>query len=113
MRPSAHVDLLACCAVLAAACLAAIALPAGAVARLALDAALVLVSAGYRLVEAAAGPARDRRARAVRALLAVGFSPALVGLVALATAFLPGGFRAGPIVLLVGLVCAGLAVAAF
>jgi len=105
-------DLVSCAALVAVGCLAAAALPAGSALRLALALPVLLFAPGYLLVEAAAGPARQASSRAMRGLLAIGVSPALVGLVALATAGLPGGFRAGSIVLLLAVVCAALAGAA-
>ena len=105
-------DLLACAALVALGCLAAAALPSGSGLRLALAVPVLLFAPGYLLVEAAAGPAMQASARAMRAVLAIGLSPALVGLVALATAGLPGGFRTGSIVLLVAVVCLALAAAA-
>ena len=109
---SGGLDLLACGILVGLACLAAIALPEGAGLRFALAMGVLLFAPGYLLVEAAAGPAKAASSRVLRAVLAVGISPALVGLLALATAGLPGGFRAGPIVLLLAVACLGMAGAA-
>lgn len=109
---SGGLDLLACTALVALACLAAVALPEGSALRLALALPALFFAPGYLLAEAAAGPAKAASSRAVRPLLAIGMSPAIVGLLALATAGLPGGFRAGSIVLLFAVVCFGLAGAA-
>lgn len=105
-------DLWACVALVGLACLAATTLPDGSVLRLAIALLALLVAPGYLLIEAAAGPARSAAARLRRSALAIGASPGLFGLVALATAGLPGGFRPASIVLLVGVTCLGLAGAA-
>lgn len=105
-------DLLACATVVGLACLAAMTLPEGSIVRLAVAIAGLFVAPGYLLVEAAAGPARSVAARVRRAALSVGVSPAIVGLLALATAGLPGGFRPASIILLLGVTCLALAAAA-
>jgi len=86
-------------------------LPGGSWPRLALAGLVVFVLPGYALLEAAlprrldASGASTPRARegTWRLLAALGLSPALTGLAALATALVPGGFRAGPIILAVTL----------
>jgi uncharacterized membrane protein len=110
-RPG-RLDLVACAALAALAGVAFLALPGGSVLRMALALSVLFFVPGYLLIEAAVGPARRSGARAVRALLAIGASPPLVGLLALATALLPGGFRAGPIVALLCVTCLSLAAAA-
>lgn len=105
-------DVLTCAALAGLACLAALMLPEGSVLRLVLGISVLFFVPGYLLIEAAAGPVRSASSRARRSLLAIGMSPATVGLLALATAGLPGGFRAGPIVLLFAVACFGLAGAA-
>lgn len=107
-----RLDLVACAALAVLAGVAFLSLPGGSVLRMALAFSVLFFVPGYLLVEAAAGPARRSGSRAVRALLAIGVSPPLVGLLALATAILPGGFRAGPIVALLCVACLSLAAAA-
>lgn len=84
------------------------ALPPGGWPRLALAGLVVFVLPGYLLL-AAAEPRRGPRRRWLAAL---GASPALVGLAALATALVPGGFRPGAIVAAVTVACVLLGVLA-
>ncbi|MHB1261120.1 MAG: DUF1616 domain-containing protein [Thermoplasmatota archaeon] len=109
----ANLDLAACVGLVALACLAFLALPGGSFLRMSLAFTVLFFAPGYLLIEAAAGPARSMSSRGLRASLAIGVSPALVGLLALATAVLPGGFRPAPIVVLLAVACLGLAGAAF
>lgn len=83
-------------------------LPDGSGLRLALALPMLLLVPGYLLIEAVAEPATTGRARLVRLLLALGVSPALVGLLALATALLPVGFRPLPIVIIIVFASLGL-----
>lgn len=92
--------------------LAAAVLPAGDVMRIALVAPVVLVVPGYLLVQAFVVPAVSRRRRAVHALIGLGLSPVVVGLLALVTALVPGGFQTSTIILFVTLGSLGLGVAA-
>lgn len=105
-------DLLACCILVAAACAAYAWLPGGSALRLALALPVLFFAPGYLLVEAVAGPATTAASRAVRALVALGTSPAIVGLLALGAAVLPGGFRPVPILALIAVACAAMAAAA-
>src|SRR5687767_9846630 len=102
-------DLLGCCALVAVACIAFAGLADGDALRMAFALPALFFAPGYLLIEAVAGPATASTQRAVRALLAIGVSPALVGLVALAAAVLPAGFRPGPIVILLAVACGTLA----
>lgn len=111
-RPGNLIDLVACCGLVIVAVLAFAMMPAGSVLRLALALPFLLFVPGYLLIEAVAGPARPRSSRAVRCALALGVSPPLVGLLALATALVPGGFTAAPIVAILTVSCLGLAGAA-
>lgn len=104
-------DLLACCALVACACAAFVGLAEGAAMRMAFALPVLFFVPGYLLIEAVAGPAKASTGRAVRALLAIGVSPALVGLLALGAAVLPAGFRPAPIVILLAVACGVLAVA--
>lgn len=60
--------------------------------RLALTLPVLFFAPGYLLLEAFVPAATEVR-RAWHALVAVGLSPVLVGLLALSTALIPGGFR--------------------
>jgi uncharacterized membrane protein len=108
-----NVDLVAVVGLAVLAALAWMALPDGSAARVALTVPVLLFVPGYLLVEAVTEREPSGRRRAVRALVAVGVSPPLVGLASLATAFLPGGFRPLPIVVVLTLACLALATAAF
>jgi uncharacterized membrane protein len=85
----------------------------GDLARVVLTLPVLLWAPGYLLMQAMLVPARDARRRAVHAVAAVGVSPAVVGLLALATAILPGGFRPAVIVSVVTLACVALAATAY
>lgn len=99
--------------VLAFAAAFGVAFPAASVVvRVLVAAPLVLVVPGYLLLQAALVPARPARRRLAHALIALGLSPGILGLAALATALSPGGFRPVPIVLSVTVVCLGLAAVA-
>jgi len=84
-------------------------LPGGSFLRLLLAVGVLFFAPGYLLIEAATAPAKRGADRAAKAWLAIGTSPAIVGIIALATAVLPGGFRAGSIVLATTVGCLGLA----
>lgn len=88
--------------------------PAGNPLRLFVTLPIILVVPGYLLIQVFMVPARSTAARCVHALLGVGVSPALLGLLAMSTALLPGGFRPYTIILAVTLAClvmAGVAAA--
>jgi uncharacterized membrane protein len=87
-------------------------LPAGSTVRIALVAPVLVLVPGYLLIQTLIVPASPPGRRAVHAVVAIGASPALVALAALATAIVPGGFRPGPIVAVVTLMTLGLAAAA-
>lgn len=72
-------------------------LPAGTAVRIALVAPVLLFTPGYLLLQAVVLPG-THLSRPVHASLAVGTSVGVVGLLALSTAFLPGGFRPDTIV---------------
>lgn len=84
----------------------------GGLARLAFGAAMLLFVPGYLLLQAFAVPAPSGRARLWQALGALGVSPAVVGLLALSTSIVQGGFRLGAIVVVVTVGCLGFATAA-
>lgn len=107
------VDLGIPCAV---AVLAAVAMwmPAGSASRVALALAMLFFVPGHLLIAAFTRPPTMAGQRPMRALVALGVSPPLVGLLALSTSLLPGGFRPVAIVTVVTLACLVLAgVAAF
>jgi uncharacterized membrane protein len=109
----ANLDLAACAGLVLLAAVAFLFLPEGSSLRLALGLGVLFFAPGYLLIEASAGPAPSRSSRAARLGLAIGASPALVGVLALATAVLPEGFRPVPIVVLLvvaSFVLAGAAV---
>lgn len=108
-RGLVHWPILACCSVAALAGLAFLTLPGGSVLRVSLSAAILFFVPGYLLLEAAAGPAANLRSSLLRSALAIGISPAIVGLLALATALAPQGFRPAAIVVAVTLGCFALA----
>lgn len=99
-------------AMVAAAGLAAL-MPEGSLLRLALIAPILLIAPGYLLIQALVVPARSARTRLLHGFLSFGVSPAVLGLLALATALLPNGFQPWIIVASVTLGCvllAGIAV---
>lgn len=80
--------------------------------RMALALSLLLFAPGYLLLQAFVVPAARGTALLWQALASVGLSPALVGLFALATSVVQGGFSLGAIVILVTLGSLGMGVAA-
>lgn len=101
--------LFVCCSVVLLAGLAFLTLSGGSVLRVILSATILFFVPGYLLMEAAVGSAATLRSSFLRIGLAIGISPALVGLLALATSLLPPGFRPGTIVAAVTLGCFALA----
>jgi hypothetical protein len=80
--------------------------------RLALTLPMLLFVPGYLLLQAFVVPAATGAARGWQALASFGISPALVGMFALLTAVVEGGFRLGAIVVLSLLGCLALGAAA-
>lgn len=104
------VDLVAAAALAVLAGLVAAVGPEGSLVRIALAGLVVFALPGYLLVEAVAPRGKPGAPpRAMRALAALALSPALVGLLALSTALVPGGFKPASIVAVVTLACVGLA----
>jgi uncharacterized membrane protein len=97
MRWRAQADLLAALALVLVAAVAALALGPGPL-RVLLTLPALAVAPGYLLVQAAV-PRQRPSAWLRHACAALGAGPALLGLCALATALVPGGFRPVPIVL--------------
>ncbi len=111
-RLGAGADLIGVCSLVVLAGLAYAFLPGGSVLRVALAFTVLFFAPGYLAIEAAVGPAATRAAKSVRALVAVGISPAIVGLLALGTSVFPGGFRPAPLVVMLSVSCLALAAAA-
>lgn len=104
-------DILVMSLLMVFAALAAFALPEGSVLRWAFTLPVILVAPGYLLLQAIFVPAQPTSSRLVHGLLSLGISPALLGLLALSTALIPGGFKPGIIVAVVAvgsLVLAGV-----
>lgn len=98
-------DILALSGLVVLAALAAFALPEGSAFRWGFTLPVVLVAPGYLLLQAIFVPARPVGSRLVHALLSLGISPAIVGLLALSTALVPGGFQRSAIVGVVAVGC--------
>lgn len=105
----ASADLLLAAALALAAGAAALMLPDGSTLRLALVLPILLLAPGYLLLQALIVPARSMTDRGRHLLLSLGVSPAVLGLLALSTAIVPGGFTPGAIVLVVTVGCVLLA----
>lgn len=111
LRASADIIGAASLAVLAA--LVAFVVPDGAAFRVYVTLAILLTVPGYLLIQTGVVPTRRHRTRAKHLLLGVGVSPVVVGLAALSTAAVDGGFKPAPIVVMVTVVCVSLALIAF
>jgi uncharacterized membrane protein len=90
---------------------AATSLPAGTL-RTALTLPMILFVPGYLLLQAFVVPAVTGAARGWQALASLGISPAVLGLFALATSIVQGGFRLDAIVVLSTIGCLAFAAAA-
>lgn len=102
------IDLLVAASLVLVAGLAALALPGGGV-RLAITVPVLMLAPGYLLLQALLVPARSVGDRGRHLLLSLGVSPAVLGLMALSTAIVPGGFTEGVILAVVTLGCLVLA----
>jgi uncharacterized membrane protein len=89
------------------AAIVAFSLPAGNLLRAALALPILLLVPGYLLIEASVSSVKAGQ-RGLHALVAIGVSPPLVGLLALATAIVPGGFHTSSIILTVTVACLAL-----
>jgi uncharacterized membrane protein len=106
-------DVVAALFLVIAAAVAFLTLPAGSWLRIALALPAVLIVPGFLLLRSFNLTSQARGGtRWWDVGLALGVSPAMVGLIALSTAVVPGEFRAGPIVVAVLAACALLAVVA-
>ena len=109
-RPlKASVDVLVAAGAMLAAIATALILPGGSTLRLAVVLPVLMVAPGYLLLQALLVPTRSATARVRHALLSLGVSPAVLGLLALSTAIVPGGFTEGAILAVVTLGCLVLA----
>lgn len=90
---------------------AALSLPEGPL-RLLLTLPVLLFAPGYLLLQAFVVPPARGAAVGWQCLASLGISPAVVGLLALSTAIVEGGFRVGAIVLMTTIGSLGLAAAA-
>ncbi len=111
LRLAQSTDLLLALAVVAGAA-AARSLPGGSTLRLVLTLPVILFVPGYLLLQALLVPVRPGAGHLLQTLLAVGISLPLVGLFALSTSLVAGGFRPTPIVLAISLGCLTLAAVA-
>jgi hypothetical protein len=105
------IDVVAASLVAVAAAFTSSAMPASGL-RMVFGLAMLLFVPGYLLLQAFAVPVPSGRDRLWQALASLGISPAVVGLLALMTSIVQGGFRLGVIVVLVTLACLGFGVAA-
>lgn len=94
-----------------AATAAAVSLPPGSL-RMLLALPMVLFVPGYLLLQAFVVPAAEGRARLWQVLASIGISPAVLGLMALSTSIVEGGFRLGAILAMTTLGCLALAATA-
>jgi uncharacterized membrane protein len=93
--------------------LAFLLLPDGSLARAILGFAALAFVPGYLVLEASLPPARTGDHRAMRAIAAVGISPVVVGLLALATVGVQGGFKPAAIVVVLTVGCLAVGALAF
>lgn len=109
----ASLDIVAAVAAVVLAALLAFTLPPGSWPRLVLAGAVAFFAPGYLVLEAAGLVRRPLPPSPwVRAAMAVGLSPAVVAIAALATAVVPGGFKPAPIMAAVTFLSLGLAAVA-
>lgn len=101
LRPDDPSDVLIAMVLVLVGTFAALVLPEGNTPRLLLALPVLFFAPGYLLIQAALGRRSTRTARGWHAALAVGVSPGVIGLLALVTAIVPGGFRMTPIILTV------------
>lgn len=104
-RRAGYLDLVAAVLWAALAGAAFLLLPDGSILRVILAVGVLFLVPGYLVIEAVAGIASSPHQRSVRALVAFGVSPPIVGLLALATAIIPGAFKPLPIVATITVAC--------
>lgn len=107
-RAGRVLDLAAAATLATLAALLVSSLPDGSLLRAAVTLPILLLVPGYLLIEATVTSVKPGQ-RAMHALVGLGVSPPLVGLLALATVLLPGGFSGAAIVGTVTFACLGLA----
>jgi cation transport ATPase len=103
IQPKGTLDLIIVASLAVIAAFAAALLPEGNIARMVLVLPALFFAPGYLLLQALPIPIFSRWSRAVHGFLAIGISPAIVGLLALSTSLVPGGFRPIPIIAVVTL----------
>lgn len=106
-------DLIVAVLLAVASALTASALSAGDPMRAFVTLPILLTVPGYLLIQALLVPAPAAPVRVLHVLLGVGLSPALVGLLAMSTDLLPGGFRPMAIIMAFTGACVVLASIAF
>lgn len=102
-------DVVAATGLVLVAALAAVVLADGSTLRPVVALPILMVAPGYLLLQALLVPARSPTERGRHLLVSLGLSPAVLGLLALATAVVPGGFRPLPIAATVTLGCLAFA----
>lgn len=107
-RPRACSDVLISTGLVVLAAAIALTLPAESTLRAVLTLPVLLVAPGYLLLQSILVPARRPRRRVLHAVLGLGISPPLVGLMALSTTVVPGSFTPTTIIAAVTLGCLAL-----
>lgn len=107
-RPRAWADVLIATGLVVLAAVIALTLPAGSTLRAVLTLPVLFVAPGYLLLQSIFVPARRPSRRLLHAVLGLGISPPLLGLLALSTTVLPGTFTPNTIVAAVTLGCLSL-----
>lgn len=107
-RPEAWSDVLLSTGLVVMAAAIAFLLPVGSTWRAALTLPVLLVAPGYLLLQSIFVPARRPRERLFHAVLGLGISPPILGLLALSTTVLPGTFSPNAIIGAVTVGCLAL-----
>lgn len=107
-RPRAWSDVLISSGLVVIAAAIALTLPSGSTLRAVLTLPVLLVAPGYLLLQSILVPARPPSRRLLHAVLGLGISPPLVGLLALSTTVVPGIFTPNTIIAAVTLGCLAL-----
>lgn len=112
LTPAGTLDIVIAAALVVIAAFATAILPEGSIARIVMVLPVLFFAPGYLLLQALPIPIFSSWSRTVHGFLAIGISPAIVGLLALSTSLVPGGFKPVPIITVVTLVSLALAAAA-
>lgn len=107
-RPRAWSDVLVSTGLVVLAAAVALTLPTSSTMRAVLTLPVLFVAPGYLLLQSILVPARRPRRRLLHAVLGLGISPPLLGLMALSTIVLPGTFTPNAIIAAVTLGCLAL-----